>query len=202
MDPATLCKGFFAIGTAVDLGGTLLPAFRKNVMDYGSRSEKPSDSKPPQNQDALTRLIEKIAEFQVPHSYFTHYYLVSVGSSIFWGHQIFTKGRVLKLLVAGSQGKRGMTANQVLLAWALMSTHGSRRLYESSRITKPGKSKMWVGLWLMYVMYFLTYEGPLTLLLVDLLTTLPWEFRSGLKAVVSRYVTRFPLISNSLSCVE
>jgi 3-oxo-5-alpha-steroid 4-dehydrogenase 3 len=162
MDPATACKAFFAIGTVTDLGGTLLPAFRKNVMNYGSRSEQPSDLKPtstPQDKDALTRLIEKIGELQVPHSYFTHYYLVSVGSSIFWGHQIFTKGRLLKLLVAGSQGKTGMTANQVLLAWALMSTQGSRRLYESLRITKPGKSKMWAGLWLMYVMYFRSYEG-------------------------------------------
>jgi len=154
MDPATLCKSFFAVGTAVDLGGTLLPAFRQNVMNYGSRKEKPSESKAHRDQDALTRLIEKIAEFQVPHLWFTHYYVVSVGSSIFWGHQIFTKGRVLKLLVAGSQGKRGMTANQVLLAWTLMSTQGSRRLYESLRLTKPGKSKMWVGLWLMYVIYF------------------------------------------------
>jgi 3-oxo-5-alpha-steroid 4-dehydrogenase 3 / polyprenol reductase len=157
MDPATVCKAFFGVGTAVDLGGTLFPSFRENLMNYGSRGSKPSDPKPSQDQTAFTRLIEKLAQFQVPHSWFTHYYLVSVGSSAFWGYQIFTGGRAVKFVAARVGGRRGMTANQVVLAWALMSTQGSRRLYESLTLTKASKSRMWVGLWLMYVIKVLCF---------------------------------------------
>ncbi|TVY29357.1 Polyprenol reductase [Lachnellula hyalina] len=147
MDPATLCKAFFAVGTAVDLGGILLPSFRENIMNYGSRGSKdssckPSDLKEPPNtnQSTLTKTIEKLALYQVPHPWFTHYYLVSVASSAFWGYQIFTGGAIVKALAARAGGRSGMTANQVVLAWASMGAQGGRRLYESVTLTKASKT--------------------------------------------------------------
>ncbi|TVY47911.1 Polyprenol reductase [Lachnellula occidentalis] len=161
--PATLCKAFFGVGTAVDLGGILLPSFRENIMNYGSRGTKESDSKPSDlkkpsttsNQSTLSKIIENLASYQVPHSWFTHYYLFSVASSAFWGYQIFTGGRIVKVLAASAGGRSGMTANQVVLAWALMGAQGGRRLYESLTLTKMSKSKMWVGLWLIGIAYYM-----------------------------------------------
>lgn len=47
-----------------------------------------------------------------------------------------------------------MTANQVVLAWSLMSGQGARRLCESVVVTRGSRSRMWGGLWLMYVFSF------------------------------------------------
>ncbi|TVY21833.1 Polyprenol reductase [Lachnellula arida] len=168
MDPATLCKAFFAVGTAVDLGGILLPSFRDNIMNYGSRGSKDSDSEPSNlkkpsnalNQSTLTKIMEKLALYQVPHPWFTHFYLVSVASSAFWGYQIFTGGRIVKVLAARAAGEGGMTANQVVLAWALMGVQGGRRVHESLTLTKASKSKMWVGLWLMPITSLLEFSKP------------------------------------------
>ena len=153
MGPAQLCKIFFSIGTAVDLGGTLIPPFRERIMNYGSRS---SDSKRPNSQKKRANLLDYIASFEVPHTWFTHYYVVSTASSIFWAHQILTRGQAFKLLAAHSQPtvSGSMTANQVLLAWSMMSIQGTRRLYESLTLTKSSKSKMWIGLWAIGIAYY------------------------------------------------
>lgn len=155
MDPSTFCKVFFSLGTAVDLGGTLNPSFREKVMNYGSRGIN-SPSVPVQSpKSKFTSLFKHIAAVQVPHSWFTHYYVVSVASSIFWAHQIYTRGPAFELLATHSSQDNGMTDNQVFLAWLLMATQGSRRLYESLTLTKPSKSKMWFGLWLIGIAYYI-----------------------------------------------
>jgi 3-oxo-5-alpha-steroid 4-dehydrogenase 3 len=153
MDPAQLCKTFFGIGTATDLGGTLIPPFRERIMNYGSRS---TDSKTLEPKTKAANLLDYIASFEVPHTWFTHYYAVSTGSSIFWAHQIVTHGQAFKLLAAYSRPTTSgsMTANQVLLAWSIMTVQGMRRLYESHTLMKPSKSKMWVGLWAIGIAYY------------------------------------------------
>ncbi|TVY83259.1 Polyprenol reductase [Lachnellula suecica] len=135
MDAATLCRLFFSLGTAVDLGGTLIPSFRSNIMNYGSRNSRNSrtiSAKTPNSKTALSHALEYIAEFQVPHSWFTHYYVVSVGSSLFWGYQMFRVG-------VGVDDDVGA---------------GGRRLYESLTLTRPSKSRMWVGLYLIGIAYY------------------------------------------------
>jgi 3-oxo-5-alpha-steroid 4-dehydrogenase 3 len=153
MDPAQLCKVFFSIGTAVDLGGTLIPPFRERIMNYGSRS---TDSKTPIPEKKAGNVLDYISSFEVPHTWFTHYYAVSTGSSVFWAYQILARGQAFKLLAAYSRPtiSGSMTANQVLLAWSMMSVQGTRRLYESVTLTKPSKSKMWVGLWAIGIAYY------------------------------------------------
>jgi 3-oxo-5-alpha-steroid 4-dehydrogenase 3 len=48
-----------------------------------------------------------------------------------------------------------MTLNQVVLAWSFMALQGTRRLYESITLAKPSKAKMWVGLWVIGVAYYI-----------------------------------------------
>jgi 3-oxo-5-alpha-steroid 4-dehydrogenase 3 len=156
MDPGLLCKAFFALGTAVDLGGTLIPSFRQQIMNYGSRGSTPSTKSQEAQQSQLAKLFNIVASFQVPHTWFTHYYLVSVASSIFWGVQIFTRGPAFEYLASQTpETASWMTVNQVFLAWFFMTLQGTRRLYESITLTKPSQSKMWVGLWLLGIAYYI-----------------------------------------------
>lgn len=154
MDPSSICKVFFSFGTAVDLGGRLVPSFHQKIMNYGSRGiSSPSTTKT--SKSKTTSLFGYIAAFQVPHTWFTHFYVVSVASSLFWAHQIYTRGPAFESLASFSNtSDQGMTINQVFLACLFMALQGSRRLYESITLTKPSASKMWVGLWLIGIAYY------------------------------------------------
>lgn len=156
MDPSLLCKAFFGLGAAVSIGGTLLPSFRTHIMNYGSRSTTTTEPKQVLTEGSIDRILEFICSIRVPHSWFAHYYVVSVLSSCFWGYQIYTQGSVFRFLASYShQASTTMTANQVVLAWILMLVQGIRRLYESFTLTKPSQSKMWVGLWLIGMGYYI-----------------------------------------------
>lgn len=159
MDPSLLCKTFFGFGTAVDLGGTLFPTFRTHIMNYGSRSTTSKTATLEGSTGFIQSIIEFFGSLQVPHAWFTHYYVVSVVSSLVWGFQIHTQGPMFKLLASYSHPRTSnMTANQVLLAWTFMAFQGVRRLYESITLTKPSQSKMWVGLWAIGIAYY-TFMG-------------------------------------------
>jgi len=157
MDPALFCQIFFGLGTVVDVGGTLIPPFREYIMNYGSRStfstSGPSTPKCPQSK--ITRLLEHIGSFQVPHAWFTHYYVVSVSSSVFWALQIYIGGTAFEFLASLSDSRNAtMTVGQVFLAWLFMAIQGARRLYESMVFTKPSQSKMWAGLWMIGIAFY------------------------------------------------
>lgn len=156
MDPALLCKLFFTLGAAVSVGGTLVPCFRENIMNYGPRKAKDTaDMKGSDVKPMIERLFNFVASVQVPHTWFTHYYVISFGSSIFWGYQMSQHGRFIRVLASFSPPSTStMTFNQVFLAWALMTVQGVRRLYESITLTKPSQSRMWIGLWIIGMLYY------------------------------------------------
>ena len=115
-----------------------LPALRRRFLVYGSRatSTKPVNTAP----TALGKLLDHAASLQVPHNYFTHFYLVSVASSVFWGWR-------LRLWDA---------AGQLPFVWALMLGQGGRRLVESYVYTSSSKSRMWFVHWLLGLVFYLT----------------------------------------------
>lgn len=147
MDPSFICKLFFTLGTTVGLGGVFFPSFRKNIMNYGSRKDNSSSSFDSNRKVDLNYLFEVVA-LQVPHSWFTHYYIFSVTLSVFWAFQIYTQGPVLRFLAAySSHSESAMSIQQFIIAWLFMAVQGARRLYESIVFAKPSQAKMWVGLW-------------------------------------------------------
>ncbi|CAG8951586.1 hypothetical protein HYFRA_00007502 [Hymenoscyphus fraxineus] len=158
MDPSLVCKVFFALGTAVDIGGVFFPSFRKNIMNYGSRRHDPSNKVAAASNQKVdfNYFLEFVASFQVPHSWFIHYYIFSVMSSIFWAFQIYTQGPVVRFLAFSAAQKPGtaMTIQQLSIAWLLMAVQGSRRLYESIIFAKPSRAKMWFGLWIAGLGYY------------------------------------------------
>ncbi|KAK2630228.1 hypothetical protein QTJ16_001048 [Diplocarpon rosae] len=176
MDPSLLCKTFFLLGTAVDIGGTLNPSFREQIMNYGSRGTTPSTTAKEQKKQPLS-LFKYVASIQVPHTWFAHYYVVSVLSSIFWGYQIYNRGSAFKLLATYAQPKpTTMSVNQVILAWALMAFQGSRRLYECITLTRPSQSRMWAGLWLIGIAYYAVMGVSVWIEGVEILAREePWE---------------------------
>lgn len=103
-------------------------------------------------------LFENLAAIQVPHTWFLHFYIVSVSSSLFWGAQILAKGSALVTLcqsVGTSTQAEGMTSDQVVLAWSLVTVQGVRRLLETSLLGRSSESKMWFAHWLLGIVFYL-----------------------------------------------
>lgn len=91
------------------------------------------------------------SHLQVPHSWFRHFYILSVLSSVFWAWEYLQRGPVM-LAIAKMQDSAGegpsMKLGEIYLAWTLLALQGSRRLYESLFIFKPGSSQMSFGHWI------------------------------------------------------
>ncbi|EPE36183.1 hypothetical protein GLAREA_05521 [Glarea lozoyensis ATCC 20868] len=155
MNPRLLCQSFFALGIVVDLGGLLFPWFKQEIMPYGSRRLETSPGKGAKSNSKI--IGDFVASVQVPHSWFTYFYVFSVASSAFWGYQIFERGAAFQFLAAHSSKdvSKAMSAEQALLLWFLMALQGLRRLYESIVFTKPSQAKMWIGLWVIGIAYYL-----------------------------------------------
>lgn len=160
MDASLLCKSFFALGIAVNIGGVLVPSFREQIMNYGSRAiVQKTEGKTKTPKSKLDHILDRIASFQVSHAWFIHFYVVSVLSSIFWAVQLLTRGSAFNFLASlQTSSTTGMTVNQAALVWCFMTLQGIRRLYESIVLAKSSQSKMWVGLWLVG-MAFYTFIG-------------------------------------------
>ncbi|KAL1600624.1 3-oxo-5-alpha-steroid 4-dehydrogenase [Paraconiothyrium brasiliense] len=131
-------RAFYLAASALVLVLQATPALRDRFLAYGSRATaaKPSHARPP---NALERLLDYVASFQVPHNYFTHFYVVSVASSLFWGWK-------LRLWDAGGQ---------LPVVWALVLLQGTRRLLESYVYTSSSKSRMWFAHWILGLVFYL-----------------------------------------------
>jgi 3-oxo-5-alpha-steroid 4-dehydrogenase 3 / polyprenol reductase len=174
MTPAQATRAFYLSTSAFIAGVQLLPAdVRTALMDYGARrpgetiSIKKDDKASPvatgsesPKSSLLTKLKEFIAHLtnygQVPHSWFLHFYILSMGWSVFWALQFLTRGKLMAKLAAAqaSSGAPGMEMSQVYIAWAMMLIQGARRLYESLYVTKMGTSPMWFIHWLLALSYY------------------------------------------------
>ena len=87
----------------------------------------------------LDQVLDSAASLQVPHNFFTHFYIVSVASSLFWGWRY----------------SLWKTEGTVRIVWALMFLQGVRRLGESYTYTSTSKSQMWFAHWLAGLFFYL-----------------------------------------------
>lgn len=195
--PARCCQAIFLLAAGGVLAVAVMPRDAKALlMDYGARKaqqqqpqqqqSKRQDSRDPkeqrqqqrshatlQRQDTQNHLLSLLdaltAWTQVPHSWFSAFYIVSVACSVFWVAQYFTDGAILRL-VASSQAKAqtaesqqqqqqppsSATLEQVALGWLLMLLQGSRRVFEHVMVIKPSKSTMWVVHWVLGLLFYVT----------------------------------------------
>ncbi|KAH8708511.1 hypothetical protein GQ44DRAFT_731474 [Phaeosphaeriaceae sp. PMI808] len=133
----------------------VVPAFRSRFLAYGSRatSAGKGDPSPPSAEPTpspTAKLLDAAAAIQVPHNYFTQFYMTSVAGSIFWAW---------KLHIWNAHG-------QLQIVWALMMLQGVRRLLESHTYTSSSKSPMWFAHWLLGLLFYsamsiaIWVEGP------------------------------------------
>lgn len=159
--PTLLCQSCFIFATVAVLTVAATPASTRRLLtQYGARSAtKPSKGRQDDESqgDAFARFLDWATSFgQVPHSWFIHFYILSVLSSIFWAWQYYVDGSVLDFLARSQAASAGdaMTMNQVALTWLLMGLQGTRRLYEYLFVTKPSSSTMWIVHWLLGSAYY------------------------------------------------
>ena len=154
--PAEACQAFYMLASTVILGIDLLPRdLRSALMDYGARQKEPSQREEEKGKNALAYFMSFT---EVPHSWFLHFYVLSVACSAFWAMQFLTRGRIMET-VAQAQlrgGETSMEIEQVYVAWTLMALQGTRRLYESMFVTRPGSSPMSSIHWALGLAYYAT----------------------------------------------
>lgn len=156
MDPAHICRAFFILSTTFALGTTVSPFLRK-LASYGPRTLPASEISSTEAKRVNSNALDKFANLQVPHTWFTHFYGVCVASSAFWGCQIAVNRAVFRLLASQYVGniQAAMTMNQIALTWVLMTFQGSRRLYESITLLKPSTSKMPLASYAVGILFYL-----------------------------------------------
>lgn len=98
----------------------------------------------------MGRLLDAAAAIQVPHNYFTHFYVTSVACSLLWGWSL----------------RLWHEHGQLQAVWALMLLQGVRRMLESYAYTSTSKSRMWFAHWVLGLVFYVTIniaiwiEGP------------------------------------------
>ena len=158
IDPAQFCRAFFSFITVAAIGASAVPALRQ-LLPYGPRTVPISETPVPSTEVKSKNftVLDRLARLQVPHTWFTHFYAVSVASSAFWAYQLAIDGVIFRLLASryASDVQGGMTMNQILITWALMAFQGSRRLYESVRLLKPSSAQMPMASYTLGIAFYL-----------------------------------------------
>ncbi|KAI0480769.1 hypothetical protein GGR56DRAFT_289462 [Xylariaceae sp. FL0804] len=92
----------------------------------------------------------------VPHSWFVHFYVLSLLCTVFWAAQYARDGAALRYVVArqAPRSEASMTAGQVILAWSLMGLQGARRAFEQVKVLRPSASRMWIAHWLLGLAFY------------------------------------------------
>lgn len=162
ISPAVYCQLFYVLSAATVLGIAAAPeSIQRLLTQYGARDPAESVSKGKQGKDASDGPLISIVSWvtsvgKVPHSWFIHFYILSLICSAFWAAQFFCHGRVLDF-IARNQAPRetsSMSINQVIVVWALMTLQGARRLYEYVAVLQPSSSKMWIIHWLLGITFY------------------------------------------------
>ncbi|KAK0509934.1 hypothetical protein JMJ35_007328 [Cladonia borealis] len=165
-DTPQLLQIFFLSAAATLLLVNSIPTLKNRFVAYGSRAiparTKGTDVAIAKDDKSIPGYVEHVldllATLQVPHSYFQHFYIISVLSSLFWGVQFISKGRALEFISQNAphaDPSRSMSIDQIALTWSLMSVQGVRRLLESSLLAKSSTSKMWFVHWLLGIAFYL-----------------------------------------------
>lgn len=161
--PAQYCQLFFILSTSLVLLLCVLPdAARRTLLDYGARSPKTAtkdvkaDVKPAPATGLEGFVVGLTSYGQVPHSWFLHFYVLSVAWSAFWAWQFLSKGSAMGALARWqtTSADGSVDPGRVFVSWCLMALQGSRRLYESLYVSKPGSSPMWFVHWALGLVYY------------------------------------------------
>ncbi|KAI1267199.1 hypothetical protein F5Y18DRAFT_331597 [Xylariaceae sp. FL1019] len=161
--PATVCQHFYVLSAAGILAIAMTPdSLQRLLMQYGARSASMSSHQSTtQARDGTSlpiRFVTWITSVSnVSHSWFIHFYALSLSCSILWAVQFFVRGTLLEIITKhqSSRPSSSMTIEQVQLAWFLMGLQGARRLYEYLAVMRPSSSNMWIVHWFLGNAFYL-----------------------------------------------
>jgi 3-oxo-5-alpha-steroid 4-dehydrogenase 3 len=130
------------------LSAHCIPSLRTRFLAYGSRQNGQQPKKLTNNP------LDALATFQVPHSWFGSFYLVSTLCSFIWFSQILLDQSLWRRVASLTDINKSMTLDQIIVTWVLMLLQGVRRLYECLEFTKPSNARMWIGHWALGVWFY------------------------------------------------
>ncbi|KAI1460744.1 hypothetical protein F4805DRAFT_374509 [Annulohypoxylon moriforme] len=158
ISPAAYCQYFYVLAAAIVLAIAATPESVQSLLTrYGARSSAGNGEDKGAGNGLLVGAIGWVTSIgKVPHSWFIHFYIISITCSAFWAVQFLQHGSILDSISKNqaSSERSSMTINQVILAWFLMSLQGARRLYEYLAVLRPSSSKMWVIHWLLGAAFY------------------------------------------------
>ncbi|KOS17753.1 Polyprenol reductase [Escovopsis weberi] len=156
LTPAQYCQAFYvAIGGGIAALHFCPPELQKAFIGYGFRST--GDGKAAPSKLEWVELVQKISNaIQVSHSWFTHFYAVSLLWSLFWWGQFLSEGPIMHWLAERQRasGTDNVDMGRVVIAMTLMALQGARRLYESLFVSKQGKTPMMFAAWVAGLLYY------------------------------------------------
>lgn len=129
----------------------------KDHQDQGGVSISTREASDIEGQsDRVLWILDRLAAYRVPHNWFTHFYVLSVTSSLFWAYQILYHERFFAVIARLSDvsSASSMSVEQVFLVWSLMLIQGIRRLYECLTLTRSSNSEMWFLHWLLGLAFY------------------------------------------------
>ncbi|KAF8418204.1 putative 3-oxo-5-alpha-steroid 4-dehydrogenase [Tirmania nivea] len=160
--PTSLCalsledylRSFYLLAAASILLASSIPQLSARFFCYGKTAQptaSPVEKKPAdkaRSTNIVTQLLDYLTTLTVPHAYFSHFYLLSLVSSLFWAAQFLLNGSLLRYLLSLGHGhptaqEDSISPTQLLLAWLCLLLQSLRRYHEqltASRI--PSSSKM------------------------------------------------------------
>jgi 3-oxo-5-alpha-steroid 4-dehydrogenase 3 len=136
-------------------------------LSYGPRSSVPepngkvasdvAEASSSTRNHTARGFLDRVILYPVPHSYFSHFYIASVLSSLIWGFQILNKGSLLRFVSQNStsESSAAMSREQIVLVWSLVTIQGLRRLWETVTLTKSFVSTMPVAHYVVGILYYL-----------------------------------------------
>lgn len=148
LDLVIFLRASFLLAAVAALLAHCVPSLRSRFLAYGSRQNGQQPKKLTANP------LDALATFQVPHSWFASFYVVSTLCSFIWLSQILLDQSLWRKLAFWTNMTKSMTLDQIIVTWILMLLQGLRRLYECLELTKPSNARMWIGHWALGVWFY------------------------------------------------
>lgn len=106
--------------------------------------------------DPILAFLDHFAGYRVPHGWFIHFYLLSVCLSGVWAYQIWNRGQLFHILAtnSGIEAENFVSTDKTALVWCFMLIQGLRRLFECVVFAKGSLSQMWIGHWLLGLLFY------------------------------------------------
>ncbi|KAI1106312.1 hypothetical protein F4804DRAFT_52534 [Jackrogersella minutella] len=162
ISPAVYCQLFYVLAAATVSAIAATPESIQSLLtQYGARNsvgDVPSSNGEKQGDNGpLIGIVSWVtAVGKIPHSWFIHFYILSISCSVFWADQFLRHGTIMELIVRNqaSSERTSMTTNQIIIVWILMCLQGARRFYEYVAVIRPSSSKMWIIHWLLGMAFY------------------------------------------------